>query len=139
MKDQATCLDLGQDISLVGGLSAYTQSSVFLGLMPCRNTTGKRNCYSEEKRTERLSEISIGILYSSQKFNKNNYDKDTIVTSYPEHLWISLEKGKEISKFDINLQRDDIILYDDLIYSPYGRPQTISYISSRAEPATIAQ
>ena len=132
---QASCLDVGQDMNLHGSSSTYSQEQALLALIPCQNTTSSNNCYAESYRNERLSELLIGIFYSSQKFNKNNYEADTIITTELDYNWPFTDSSKINNKMQITIQRDEVVLYDDLIYNPYGRPRTKPFLSQKFEVA----
>ena len=97
---QAYCLDAGQDMNLHGSRNAYSQEQALLALIPCKNTTSSStgNCYAESYRNERLSEFLIGIFYSSQKFNKNDYGADTIITTELNYNWLLTDSSKVNNK-----------------------------------------
>lgn len=57
-------------------------------------------------------------MYSNQKFDQNNYD--TVITNSFNFNWIVVDTSIPLNVFNVQLQRDLVVLSDDQIYNPYA-------------------
>ena len=81
VQDSSYCLDEGQDVSMHGDINSYNTSFVSVSILDC-DSTKNLDCYSDEELSEKMQNLTVGIAYSVQKFNKNEYESNPIENSF---------------------------------------------------------
>lgn len=98
---------------------------------PCKsNTTAGAECYSQERRDERLEELAVVYYFQHQKFDKASYELETAIKLTETVDYVNINLQREIN---INLSQHSLVLNGLLNFINPIQQKTIFITAQKSE------